>query len=98
MARDLQSLEMEIGKFSSEMDDAAGKVFDHMDAVRAKAGDVFKRTHDRVDAHGKTVDRVDALISNLDRSNQNPTLPGSSNGSGHSSETTNEPDSAEKKR
>ena len=101
MARDLQSLEMEIGKFESDMDNEAGKVFDAMDAVRARAPDVFKRTHARIGAKAATVDRVDALLASLDRANANPTSAASSNGSAASSASSKPPpppvDSAEKK-
>lgn len=99
MARDLQSLEMGVGQFVSDMDDEAAKVFDQMDAVRAKAGDVFTRTKGRIAAKAATVDNVDKLITSLDRSNSSPTSGGSSNGSGTSSEQKTQPpaDSAEKK-
>jgi hypothetical protein len=106
MPRDLQSLETELGMFESEMDDEAAKVFDKIDAVRARAPEIFKRTHARLDEKAKSVDRVDALLSSLDRSNSRPTLPASLNGSGNSSAATAEPaaapaavpvDSAEKK-
>lgn len=101
MARDLQSLETALGTFESEMDDAAAKVFDKIDAVRARAPDVFKRTHARVDAKAATVDRVDALLTSLDRSNHNPTSAGSPSGSAPSSSIAKPPpppvDLAEKK-
>lgn len=93
MARDLASLEMALGMFESDMDKEAEKVFDSMDAVRAKAGDVFKRTQARVASSAATVDRVDKMVSSLDRANsaQNPSLGGSLNGSGNSSGTTTQP-------
>lgn len=103
MARNLASLETELGILESELDDAAGKVFDKMDAVRARAPDVFKRTHARVDGHAQTVDRVDKLLTSLDRANERPTSAGSLNGSGNSSKAATPPppppvaDSAEKK-
>ena len=95
MARDLESLETAVGLFESDMNDEAGKVFDRLDAVRAKAPDIFKRVHARIDAKAKTVERVDALLTNLDRSNGPPTSPGSLNGSGTSSETATEPVAAD---
>lgn len=96
MARDLASLETELGKLDSDLDGEAGKVFDAMESVRAKAPDVFKRTHARVAAKAQMVERVDKLLTSLDRANQNPTSAGSSAGSASSSDQASV-DSAEKK-
>ena len=91
MARDLASLEQALGLFEGDMDKEAEKVFDHMDTVRVKAGDVFKRTHARVDASAATVDRVDKLVTSLDRANTAPTSGGSSKDSGNSSGASTPP-------
>ena len=85
MPRDLESLEMAVGLFRSDMDDEAEKVFDAMDTVRAKAGGVFKRTHEHIATKANTVDNVDKLITGLDRVNASPTSGDSSKNSASSS-------------
>lgn len=77
MARDMRSLGKEVALFRSESDDAAGKLFDRIDAVRARRDAALKRTHSTLDVEDQAIGDVEKFTSDLERANGGPPLDAS---------------------